>query len=500
MKICLLQTPWSDASHREFKGIAKRYALYPPLGLMHLAAAVDQSGHSANIFDLEIETVGFDEVCRQITDSGADIIGITATTPVYHLAQAYAAGFRQKLGLPIIIGGPHITVMGQEEFSSEFDFAVIQEGEETLVDLLNALENDGDLREVQGLLYRDGNEVITTTPRPFLKNLDELPIPARNKVDPLNYIFEVAGKGVIPVGTIELTRGCPFKCVFCSEPLNTGRGLRKRSPKSVVDEMLTVKGQHEITHFFLLDSTLTLNRRLIEGFCQEVISRKVDITWEGQTRANLIDEDLLLLMKEAGLVRLSFGVESADKEVLRLMRKEVDVESMRNAFRLCNKLGISTLCGTMIGNPGETKETAMHTAKVIRSIPEIRYAPVGIAIPYPGTELYHMAEAGMHGLKLLTKDFTKYSRYAGGVMEVNGMGPAELLRLQRRALISTHMTLPKLIGLVQHFGLLNIALIGLKMLKNELIVLFGGTEPILLNSIAESNTTLRGLGLTYRND
>jgi radical SAM superfamily enzyme YgiQ (UPF0313 family) len=390
--------------------------------------------------------------------------------------------------------------LGQKAFSPEFDYAVIQEGEKTLVELLDTLESDGDLQEVQGLLYWDSDNIIATPPRPFIQNLDELLIPARHKVDPSNYIFEVPEKGVIPVGTVELTRGCPFKCVFCSEPANTGRGLRKRSPKSVVDEMLLVKENHGISHFFLLDSTLTLNRRLIEGFCEELILREANMTWEGQTRANLVDEELLLLMKRAGLVRLSFGVESADEEVLRLMRKEVSIESMRNAFQLCRKLGIYTMCGTMIGNPGETKETVMHTAKVIRSIPEIRYASLGIAIPYPGTELYNMAAAGMHGLKLLTTDFTMYSRYAGGVMEINGMKPAELIRLQRRALISTHMTLSKFIGLVQHFGLRNILSAGFKMLRNELIVLFGGTEPVLLRSVAESNTTLRGLGLTYSGD
>ncbi|SVE37645.1 uncharacterized protein METZ01_LOCUS490499, partial [marine metagenome] len=237
----------------------------------------------------------------------------------------------------------------------EFDYAVIQEGEQTLVELLNALETNQTLEEVRGLMYRNGDKVIATSPRPFLKDLDELTIPARNKVDPTNYIFEVDGKGVIPVGTVELTRGCPFKCVFCSEPLNTGRQLRKRSPKSVVDEMLYVKEQHDVTHFFLLDSTLTLNRRLIEGFCEELIKRDANMTWEGQTRTNSVDEELLVLMKRAGLVRISFGVESADAEVLRLMRKEVDVESMRRAFDLSKKLDISTLCGTMIGNPGETK-------------------------------------------------------------------------------------------------------------------------------------------------
>lgn len=498
MKITLIQTPWSDSSHREYKGIAKRYALYPPLGLMYLAAAAEKGGHEAEVIDLEVETDTFQDVCRRIRENGSKIIGLTSTTPVFHIAQTFAAALREHLGLPIIIGGPHVTVMKHEAFTEEFDYAVVQEGEDTLVEFLDVLERGDDISKVNGILYRENGMIRATMPRAFIKSLDELPFPAREKVNPQNYFFEVPGKGVIPVATTELTRGCPFKCTFCSEPLNTGRGLRKRSPKNVVNEMMDVKRRHGISHFFLLDSTLTLNRKLIEGFCRELIERNAEITWEGQTRANLVDEELLILMKRAGMLRLSFGVESADKEVLRLMRKEVDPESMRDAFRLCKKLDISTMCGTMIGSAGETRASVLRTAWFIRSIPEIRYAVVGIAIPYPGTELYHQAVRGEHGLKLLTKDFTKYSRYAGGVMEVGGMQPAQLIRLQRLALIVSHSTPSKFFGLIRHFGLVNILKAGLTMLKNEIIILFGGTEPMLNESIAESNTTLKSLGLSYR--
>ena len=501
MKITLLQTPWSDSSAREYKGIAKRYALYPPLGLMCLAASVEEAGHESDIIDLEVEEISIDGVCDRIRDFGSEIIGITATTPVYHVAVAFAKAIKERINVKVIIGGPHVNVLKEEVFEEAFDYLVYQEGQETLVEMMDIFEGGGELDDIKGLIWRDGDgSVVVNKERPFAKNLDDLPLPLRHKVDPENYFFEVPGKGVIPVATIELTRGCPFKCVFCSEPLNTGKVLRRRTPKSVVDEMLVVREEFGITHFMTLDSTLTLNRKLIEGLCHEIINRGANVTWEGQTRSNLVDEELLVLMKRAGMVRLSFGLESGNPEVLRLMKKELDPDSMRMALALCKKLGISTMCGTMMGNPGDTRKTMLQTAFFIRSIPEIRYAPVGIAIPYPGTELAFYAENNMHGLKLLSKDYRMYSRYAGGVMEIDGMSPKEMVRLQRHVLVISHATPRKVIGLMQHFGVLNVFKIAWKQLCNEIIVLFGGDEPALQTHVVDDNTTLKSLGMGIQNN
>lgn len=495
MKIALIQTPWSDSAvSKEYKGIHKRYALYPPLGLACLASAVETRGHTAEIIDLECQIYTIDELCMRLVSENFNVVGITATTPVFHVAQELAREIRARLGLPIIVGGPHINVLRESVFTEEFDYACIQEGEYTLCDFLDCLQDKGDISQVEGLMYRSDGKIKVNRPRAFTRNLDTLPRPARHKLKQDEYIFEVPGLGVIPVGTIELTRGCPFKCVFCSEPLNTGNLLRRRSPKSLVDELISIKEQFGISHFFALDSTLTLNRKLIEGVCHELIERNAGITWEGQTRANLVDEPLLHLLKQAGLTRLSFGVESADVAILGLMKKEVDPEDMRRAFRLCSEVGISTLCGLMMGNPGDTKESILKTAWFVRSIPEIRYAPMSIAIPYPGTELARMAENNMHGLKLLTKDYTKYSRWAGGVMEVDGMGPADLIKLQRRALVIIHTTPQRIWGIANHFGFFNAVKVCLSWIKGEIISLFGGVEPALRESVAENNTTIKSMG------
>ncbi|OGR60585.1 MAG: hypothetical protein A2X34_03045, partial [Elusimicrobia bacterium GWC2_51_8] len=437
--------------------------------------------------------------CRKIIHSGAGLIGLTTSTPIFHIVREYANAFKRRLNLPIVVGGSHITVLKEKTFTKEFDFAVTNEGEYTLLELMNELEKNKNYGKINGLIYRQGDQIRLNPPRPFIEDLDSLPFPDRHKLDTRNYVFEVPGKGRIPVATTELARGCPFNCVFCSEPLNMGRRLRARSTENAVREMLEVRKEFDISHFFLLDSTLTANRELIEDFCRKLIEKKTDITFEGSTRANLIDEPLLGLMKQAGLLRLIFGLESSNKKVLSLMKKQVDPDSIREAFRLCKKLKISALCGVMMGNPGDTRETILETARFVRSIPEIRYAPMAIATPYPGTELFYMAENGLHGLKLIERDYAKYSRYTGGVMEVDGMKPAELIRLQRKAIIIMHSTPSKILGLIQHYGFFNLLSMALKMAKNELIVIFGGYEPAL-RGIETENTTLKNLGVISDND
>ena len=490
----LIQTPWSARTGGAYKRFSTRFVFYPPMGLLYLAAFVEKNGHEADILDLESEFLDFDTLCEKIVASKADLIGITTSTPIFFIVQSYAKRLKERLNIPIVIGGPHVSVLKEETLCDEFDFAITNEGENTLLELMIEMGKGKDYSKINGLIYREHGKVKSNPPRPFIEDLDSLPFPAREKLAPGTYKFEVPGKGLVPVASTALTRGCPFSCVFCSEPANSGRKLRMRSPKSVVDEIAQIKERFGIEHIYLLDSTLTLNRKLIEGFCHELISRKLNITFESQTRANLIDKPLLELLKRAGLVRISFGLESADKKVLKLMRKEIDPEDIRNAFRLCKQLKVTAITGIMMGNPGDTKETILASARFIRSIPEIKYAPLAIAIPYPGTELFNMAQKGMHGLKLIEVDYKKYARYAGGVMTINGMSPRELVSLQRKALVIMHLSPAKIIGIIRHFGLFNLICVAGNMLKHELTSRIKGYEPAM-RDVADENTTLKSLGL-----
>lgn len=493
MKVLLIQAPWSTTTGGPLSKLSTRFVFYPPMGLLSLAAFVEQHGHQADVLDLEAEYLEPEKLLEIAAKPDVGLIGFTASTPVFFISQAYARMLRAKIKTPIVVGGPHVSVVGEQALTEEFDYAIRHEGEQSLLALMDALSKGEPLSTINGLIYREGTSVKVNPPRAFLEDLDSLPFPARAKLDRMKYRFEVPGKGLVPIASTALTRGCPFKCVFCSEPQNAGRRLRTRSPKNVVDEFEEIK-RLGCDHVYLLDSTLTLNRKLVEDFCEELITRNLKMTFEGHTRAPLVDRPLLELMKRAGLVRLIFGLESADLGVLKLMRKEIKPEDIRRAFRLCKDLEIDAITGVMMGNPGDTRKTILKTAWFVRSISEIKYAPMAIAIPYPGTELFDMAVKGMHGLRLLEADYKKYSRYSGGVMEVDGMSPAELLRLQRKALVIMHSTPAKIVAVIKHFGFMNLIFTLWNMVRSEYFTRVCGYDPVLKN-ISDENTTLRSMGL-----
>ena len=500
MKVALIQTPWSDHSGGPLKKFATRWVSSPPLGLLYLAAYLEQNGHHVDVYDLEAEYLTPPELCAKLTGTGVQFIGLTATTPVYFITVAYAEHLR-ALGIPMVVGGPHITALETEattggpeiEIPDAFDYALTHEGEYGLLQLITALETGGDLSTIDGLMWRDGDRFIVNQPRKFIEDLDSLPFPLRHKLNPKLYRYEVPIKGIVPVANMALTRGCPFLCAFCGEPFNGGRKLRMRDPKAMVDEMETVLALG-VDHVFMVDSTLTANRKLLRAFSEEMIARKLPMTWEGHTRANLVDRPLLDVMKAGGLTRLAFGLESVDKHVLKLMEKEIEPEDVKAAVRLCKSMEIRATIGTMMGNAGDTRETILRTAWFVRSVPEIRYAPCAIACPLPGTPLRRQAEQGVGGLKLLDPDYSKLTRYSGGVMEVNGMSPRDLLRLQRLALLIMHSTPRKFVFIIMHFGFFNLLTVLWNMVKSEFTLRLKGYDPVM-REVADQNTTLQNLGL-----
>ena len=218
---------------------------------------------------------------------------------------------------------------------------------------------------------------------------------------------------------------------FCSTSIY-GNRVRRRSTGNVISEIKHIIYDMGIDHFYFLDDTLTLDRRYILDLCDEVEKEGLKFTWEGGTRANLIDEELIARMAACGLIRISFGLESADTEVRGIIKKEVPLESYVAANELTNKYGIETINSVMLGLPGDTYGSIEKTISFVRNSRAIKHATFGIAMPYPGSEMYEMALKGEHGLKLETQDFSKYQRYNSAVMTVNGISPDELLRLQKK--------------------------------------------------------------------
>jgi len=232
--------------------------------------------------------------------------------------------------------------------------------------------------------------------------------------------------------------------------------------------MKSIVEKYGIRHFMFLDDTLTLEKNHILAICDLIVEEKLDITFEGSTRANLVDEEIISKMVKAGLIRISFGLESVDGNIRRIMRKEVPLESYIIANKLTNKYGIETLNSCMIGLPGETFDTVKKTLSFLRDSHEIKQANISIAVPYPGTELYDMAKRGDYGLKLLVDDFSQFRRYNSAVMSVGDLSPDELIKIQNDAFASIYLAPWRLIPMLRKSGLSGVYLTFTRLIKSIL--------------------------------
>ena len=442
MKISLLYPSWTGEYGNISLFARKAAGSYPPLNLAYLASIAEKQGHDVRIIDGESEGMPIEQMADRTIEFNPDIVGITATTPFYHISENLAKGLKQKnKDIRTAIGGQHITVLREAVFSNCFDYGFIGEADNSWSKFLQTIESNGDISKVKGILYRENGEVKSTGKSDSVTDMDSLPFPARHLLNMKNYRM-MTPRGEKKFTSIITMRGCPYECVFCSTKV-FGDKNRRISPKKVVEEMKECVDKYKTEHFTFLDDTLTLNRKHISDICDLIIEEKLGVTFDGNTRANLVDEELVKKMSEAGLVKLCFGLESADENVRKFLKKKVPLESYVAANKLTEKYGIETVNSCMIGLPGETEESIRNTLRFLREHKEIKQANIAIAVPYPGTELYEMAKKGENGLKLETTDFSQYKRYNAAVMSVGKFSPDDLIRIQNEAFASVYCFSPE---------------------------------------------------------
>jgi len=466
MKVLFLYPLWTG----ETKGISKYFAktsggTYIPYNLALLAAITEKAGHEAKIIDGELEKISLEEIVKRSVDYNPDVVVLTGMTPFYNIAVECAGLLKEKnLKASICVGGPHTTIMQEKAFNKEFDFGFVGDGEESWIKFLDAKESKINFSEVPGLMYRENGEVKKVKRAHATKNLDEYPMAAYHLLKMGEYKIGTL-KGRLPFTSIMTFRGCPWKCIFCaSDALDTTRIL-KRSIKSVVDEMEHIVEKYNVRHFMVLDDVLTLVRKRTVEFCNENINRNLNITFEGSTRANLLDEELVALMKKAGLSRLSFGLETVDEDMRKTMNKKVPLEAYTQSNALLNKYNVEALNSVMIGLPGETEENVWKTLNFLSKSKEVKQANFAIATPYPGTKFHEMAEKGEGGMKLLSNNFTEYKRYGQAVTKVNNLGPEDLVRLQNEGFVSIYSKYWRWLPVLRRHGVIGLLLTFVRMFK-----------------------------------
>jgi anaerobic magnesium-protoporphyrin IX monomethyl ester cyclase len=407
----------------------------PAHGLAYVAACLLDQKHDVRVIDaktLHLKTSKVVEMAL-VLEERPDVIGITAMTPDIIWAGKIADGIKaHRPEIPIIVGGPHPTALPEEtlrEFPS-FDIAVIGEGEMTAVDLLNALQSENATDRIQyikGIAYRNGDQIVTTEPRPLIEDLDGLPMPAW-------HLFPARSDH-----PIFATRGCPFTCKFCMRMM--GRRVRKRSPENVILEIeRLISDQHGSKSFWFSDETFGVDRLWTEEFLGLMIQRGLSqhVEWFANSRVNIADKELYQKMRQAGCKRLAFGIESGNQKILDNVAKNFKLPDAENAVRLAKESGMVVNAFFILGHPFESRSTLVDTIRfAIRLNPDC--ISIGIMVPYPGTEIWDMALRNEGGYNFVSRNWDDFRKYHGRPLGLAKIGATELEMWQLAAYFAFYL-------------------------------------------------------------
>lgn len=402
MKIALIFLPIRlEKNWSALKAQDEQIGVMPPLSLTYVGAIAENAGHKVCIIDAVAERLGFEEVINRIREFNPDLLGYTITTYGLHQNLEGIKKIRRHLAIPVILGGWHLSLYPHETMvHPEIDYAVIGEADLALPKLLRELENGGDLSAIDGIAFRKDGEIIVNYPKTALSNIDETPFPARHllKNDKYHNILTQRKNFTVMLSA----RGCPFRCIFCD--LKSIK-FRQRSPKNFVDEIEQCQKVLNINEIDIYDSSFTVNKKRVLAICDEINKRKIDIAWTVRTRADCVDKEMLLKLKGAGCTTLMYGIESGSQEILKRLRKDTNLEHIKEVVKFTKKCGMKALGFFIIGSPGDTPQTIKQTMSFMREL-DLDYIQVTKMTPFPNTEVYetYVKESGIDYWREFTKD------------------------------------------------------------------------------------------------
>ncbi len=403
----------------------------PHLGLAYLAAVSERHGDEVRVFDMDVEDEPLKDFVRTYQP---DIVGITSNTPQVKQGWFAAREIKTVLDVTVVQGGPHVSALPEESASRpEIDIVARGEGEETWINLCEVVARvkatnpnfkAADLADpanhwldgVLGITYQtlDG-KIKHNHERPAIADLDSLPFPAYHyfkmeRYTSLQPAMDAIGKG--KSFSLMTSRGCPYRCTFCSQSVMAEK-WRARSPESVVKEWAHLVNDLGAEEIGILDDSANIQRARLHELSQRLIDGKLNqVPWIliNGIRANLADEDLLRHMKQAGLLRLAFGVETGDEDILESIDKRVTHDQIRTAFKNAKKVGLETVGFFIIGLPGDTEATMEKTIKFACELDPL-VANFSMMTPYPGTKVWEQVHR--NGGQMLVKDWQDYVFFEG---------------------------------------------------------------------------------------
>lgn len=389
MKVLLIFPPPSDKYSRDYKNAIGSGV---PLGVAHLAAALERGGFNVEAFDFQLPGNN-DSSLRETLRGGFGMIGISVFTLSAHSAYDIIGMAREESpGSTVVVGGPHPTALGPAVLDEcGADVAVFGEGEITVVELARAAARRDSFDAVKGIAFRRGGEIVATAPQPLVENLDTLPPPALHLFDIKRYAQPGAASRHFPSINMITSRGCPFNCSFCFKKL-WGPRSRFMSVGRVMFDIVELRDKHGAGEVAFFDDTFTLDRDRVISLCEKMLEEKKPLPWRCNSRVDRVDAKLLARMRLAGCYSIGYGIESGNAEVLEKCGKGITLEQVRNAVELTRRAGMESRGYFIFNLHGDTRETMEDTTRFALSLP-LTVANFTMALPYIGTRLREIVES-----------------------------------------------------------------------------------------------------------
>jgi len=441
MKVYLINPPASNGIKmvREGRCMQRKGAwttVWPPVTLATMAAMLLREGLEVRLSDCIVEDISFEQLKSNIKEFNPDLLVVnTATASIYSDLDCVEIAKEVSPGIKTLAFGLHVTALPDEAFSiaSSLDYVIRGEPEFCLLEVANELKRGGaSMREIKGLSYRKESGVRHNLERGFNENLNELPFPAWELVNVNNYLLPLSAE---PFLLITTSKGCPNACLFCPAKPFYGSSVRHRDHKIVADEMEYVKKRFNVSQFLIWSESFTESRDYTVKLCEEIISRRLGVSWACNSRADKVDLELLRLMKRAGCWMIGYGVESGSQRILDAAKKGITVEQIENAASLAKSVGLEVTGHVIFGLPEETMETGLDTIGWLKAL-EIDFVQVYCAVPWPSTVLYKIAQ--QKGW-LVTQDWGLYEQN-NCVMNTGLITPGQVERLRRSAMIQFYLS------------------------------------------------------------
>lgn len=415
-------------------GANKADFAWPPLDLMMISGCLEHYGFPTALYDFNNTKMTFEDVRQTIIKEKPKMVVFSTSSTTIH-NDLKIADIAKKISKDILTVAIGVHVMGLKEevltYTENLDVAVCGEPEWIV---LNLVKNNYNPANVLGICYRHGRQIKRNPPQPNVKNLEDLGFPSHDKI-PMHIYHESIAKRR-PFTQVMAQRGCIGQCTFCCQPTFWGE-LRRRSVPHVIQELKWVRrlGYLEV---FLNDCRLTIDPKWSHELMDQIIDNKIDLTWSCTDHAASTmgrDPELLKKMKRAGCHQVRIGLESANLEILKNIRKGVTPDQIARTCAMIKKEGMKVVLFLLLGLPGETKETMRETINFAKSI-DVDYVTLGIAQPYPGTPFWnYLVENDF----LKTKDWNRYDPMKPPVYDYPNLSSEEIFKAHCQGLRSFYL-------------------------------------------------------------